>query len=151
MEDYRPPLPKLIHIQTMVMTGNLVTYMRSDGTQYTRKTSQRYSKEVVGRWWIYSRSSDPPWSSRSLQARLEVALHEYLQYAYAPSWKNENVTFKDALSSAEVLAAMGYHQVIFTHDVMLPHNIIVKDGYISGIMDCEYSRSFPEHCQWIIQ
>jgi aminoglycoside phosphotransferase (APT) family kinase protein len=37
------------------------------------------------------------------------------------------------------------HQIVFSHSDFAPHNIIVKDGKVAGILDWEYSGWYPEY------
>ena len=99
VEDNRPlPIPKLIHIHTMIVTRNLVTYMHSDDIRYTWRTSQRYSQVPLRSQGAnvtlgYVRPMVDLFPViispvvKSCKDRLEVAFHEYLQYAYSPSGK----------------------------------------------------------------
>ena len=76
----------------------------------------------------------------------EVVFHgEYLQYAHPATWEQTDVSFEETLTGTKVLAAMHHHRVVFTHGDLLPHNIMVKNGHISGIIDWEYSGWLPEY------
>lgn len=41
------------------------------------------------------------------------------------------------------------HRIVFTHSDLSQHNIIVKDGRITGLIDWEFGGWYPEHWEYI--
>lgn len=42
------------------------------------------------------------------------------------------------------------NKFVLTHGDLLPQNIIVRDGRITGIVDWEYSGFFPEYLEYAL-
>lgn len=62
-------------------------------------------------------------------------------------WQLAQLHPEVARSSREMYAALhkADHRIVFTHGDLAFHNIIVKDGHITAIIDWEYSGWYPEH------
>ncbi|KAE9969029.1 hypothetical protein EG327_010781 [Venturia inaequalis] len=41
------------------------------------------------------------------------------------------------------------HRIVFSHGDLAQHNIIVKDGRITGLLDWEYAGWYPEHWDYL--
>lgn len=41
------------------------------------------------------------------------------------------------------------HQIVFTHGDLAQHNILVKDGMITGVIDWEYAGWYPEYWEYV--
>lgn len=62
-------------------------------------------------------------------------------------WQLEQLRENTPLLNQEMYAAMHrtHHRIVFSHGDLGFHNILVRDGHITAILDWEYSGWYPEH------
>ena len=53
----------------------------------------------------------------------------------------------DVIRQATAMLAIP-HTIVFTHADLLAHNILVRDGHITGIIDWEFAGWFPEYWEY---
>ena len=102
---------------------------------------------------VCSDSGGPVSGSRIPGGRLEpchdeYAFHSaYLEYADPQFWYYETPSFENNLTTANTLLTMT-HTMVFTHGDLMPHNIMIHDGHISGIIDWECAGWFPDYWEY---
>lgn len=61
-------------------------------------------------------------------------------------WQDPDA-YEQALATARQILSLS-HDITFTHGDLLPHNIMVSDGHISGVIDWECAGWLPEHWEY---
>ncbi|KAI1990667.1 hypothetical protein LOZ53_003127 [Ophidiomyces ophidiicola] len=75
----------------------------------------------------------------------EAELNEYLiKPAWAGGFSSE-AAYNDALNRAQQMEKLSPHRIVFTHGDLKHHNIMVKDGKITGFLDWESAGWYPEY------
>ncbi|KIJ59287.1 hypothetical protein HYDPIDRAFT_118718 [Hydnomerulius pinastri MD-312] len=78
----------------------------------------------------------------------EDAFHAtFLEYALPDFWTVRGIRFEDNLTIAKDFVAMT-HPIVFTHGDLMPWNIMVHNGHISGIIDWECAGWFPDYYEY---
>ena len=70
----------------------------------------------------------------------------YIKCANRSLWSGR-VSYEQALTSVYQLKETR-HPVVFTHGDLLPQNVMVENGHISGIVDWEYAGWFPDYWEY---
>jgi aminoglycoside phosphotransferase (APT) family kinase protein len=58
-------------------------------------------------------------------------------------------TAPDPIRTALFKQIRNDHRIVFSHGDLAQHNILVKDGRITGLIDWEYAGWYPEHWDYI--
>ncbi|EGN93903.1 hypothetical protein SERLA73DRAFT_63256 [Serpula lacrymans var. lacrymans S7.3] len=76
----------------------------------------------------------------------EAAFNTFLHYCCRPTDEGYHgcIPFKEAQRRAHLMDNMP-HQIVFTHGDLWSHNILVKDGHITAIIDWETAGWYPEY------
>ena len=72
---------------------------------------------------------------------------EFNDYLIRPSWSGgfpSEAAYNNALNIAKDIRKISY-RVVFTHGDLKPHNILVKDGHITGFLDWESAGWYPDY------
>ncbi|KAH9922961.1 uncharacterized protein B0H18DRAFT_1182825 [Fomitopsis serialis] len=67
--------------------------------------------------------------------------------ANPPWWDGLEHEYPGHVTNFRRLYSMS-HAVVFTHGDLMPHNIMVKDGHITGIIDWEAAGWYPEYWEF---
>ena len=74
----------------------------------------------------------------------EEELNEYL---IQPAWSgglSSEAEYQEKLDIAKGMGTMS-HRIVFSHGDLKPHNILVKDGHITGFLDWESAGWYPDY------
>jgi serine/threonine protein kinase len=72
---------------------------------------------------------------------------EFNEYLIQPSWSGgfpSKVAYTNALNIAKDMGKMS-HRIVFTHGDLKPHNILIKEGHITGLLDWESAGWYPDY------
>ena len=112
------------------------------------------------------RAYDSPWGSRICSVDESAVSGPRIPGSLMGPWDNEDA-FHDAYIAigsperwyssrpfAEVLATAQQmktitHRIRFTHGDLMPHNIMIHNGHISGIIDWECAGWLPEYWEYV--
>lgn len=70
----------------------------------------------------------------------------YIKYAN-PSLYCGRIPFEDAIAAVRSLNDTP-HPVVFTHGDLMPQNIMVQDGHITGFVDWDYAGWLPDYWEY---
>ncbi|KAJ5573935.1 kinase-like protein [Penicillium hispanicum] len=72
---------------------------------------------------------------------------EFNEYLIQPSWSggfSSEAAYNNALDIAKGIRKLP-HRIVFSHGDLKPHNILVKDGKITGFLDWESAGWYPDY------